>query len=221
MVAFLWVYVMVLTAAYSSNLTAFLTVTRQPNAIDTFRDLHDSQLSVVGLGPYYKNIMAHSENRFIRELSERFIPLRSGVESKVLEGSSVYLTSRSTLEYLAASLTSPLGAPTVRIMKECSWPFSVAVAYQSRSPLKPQMDRVIDKIFESGLVAYWFQDSLRLSKQRKDKVDDKDAMGVSDAAMMMMVVPLNLDHMQGMFLILGVSYVISTLVFLAELVSCV
>ncbi|XP_071522154.1 ionotropic receptor 21a-like isoform X2 [Panulirus ornatus] len=227
MVAFLWVYVMVLTAAYSSNLTAFLTVTRQPNAIDTFRDLHDSQLSVVGLGPYYKNIMAHSENLFIRELSKRFIVLDSGVTERVLDGSGVYINSGKHIEYLADQLTPPGGAPIVRVMKECTWPFGVAVAYQSRSPLKPQMDRVIDKIFESGLVAYWFQDSLRLSKQISNRQVNVETRGLKyvgvdaadDSVDSTMVVPLGIIHMQGIFFILGVCYLSSVVLFAAEMYS--
>lgn len=49
------------------------------------------------------------------------------------------------------------------MFQECTWPFSVGLGVQSNSPLKPRVDNVINKIVESGLVQYWFDESLRIA----------------------------------------------------------
>ena len=43
--------------------------------------------------------------------------------------------------------------------QECFTVYTVAVGIQSYSPLKYRFDKAISKIFESGLVPYWKQDS--------------------------------------------------------------
>lgn len=65
-IAFLWLYVMVISISYSSNLTAFLTIARQPRSIDTFKDLLESELPVVGLGPIFGNLMKTSVNVYLK-----------------------------------------------------------------------------------------------------------------------------------------------------------
>lgn len=61
---------MVLGISYSCNLTAFLTVTRQPSVIDTFKALHESDLTIVGLGEFFGNLMKSSENIYLKVRSQ-------------------------------------------------------------------------------------------------------------------------------------------------------
>lgn len=65
-VAFLWLYVLVLGISYSSNLTAFLTISRQPREVDTFEDLYNSGLNVVGLGNIFGILMNNSGNVYLK-----------------------------------------------------------------------------------------------------------------------------------------------------------
>lgn len=71
-IASMWLYVMVLGISYNSNLVAFLTVSRQPRAIDTFKELYDSGLSIVGLGPLFGNLMKRSENKYLKVSTMRY-----------------------------------------------------------------------------------------------------------------------------------------------------
>lgn len=52
-VAFLWLYTMILTIAYSTNLTAFLLVKKLPAAIETLKQLAESDLKVAGVGELF------------------------------------------------------------------------------------------------------------------------------------------------------------------------
>ncbi|KAK4312776.1 hypothetical protein Pmani_015790 [Petrolisthes manimaculis] len=116
-VAFLWIYVMVLGISYSSNLTAFLTVVRQPRSIDTFKELLDSDLPVVGLGPIFGNLMKTSVNVYLKELFKNFVSMPSEPELLLKEGRAGYLTSYHNSEYFIAQVNSEYSQPIVRSMK--------------------------------------------------------------------------------------------------------
>ena len=63
---FLWLYVIIVTVAYSANLTAFLTVERVPLGITSLKQLFDSSLLVYGIGPFFRNNMAQAKNEFVK-----------------------------------------------------------------------------------------------------------------------------------------------------------
>ena len=62
-VAFLWIYGIIITTAYSSNLTAFLTVKRLPRAFDTIRGIRESGLQLGGQGPAFDAISESQGNK--------------------------------------------------------------------------------------------------------------------------------------------------------------
>ena len=53
LVAFLWLYTMILTIVYSTNLTAFLLVKKLPATIDTIEQLSQSNVKVAGVGELF------------------------------------------------------------------------------------------------------------------------------------------------------------------------
>lgn len=69
---FLWVYVIIVTVAYSANLTAFLTVERVPEGIRSLQQLYHSQLLVYGIGPFFRNNMDEAKNEFVKVISTYF-----------------------------------------------------------------------------------------------------------------------------------------------------
>lgn len=73
LVASLWLYAMILGMLYCCNLVAFLTVTRQPQAINTFKDLLQSDLQVVTLGPFFRNLMKGSDNVYLKVRKKKYL----------------------------------------------------------------------------------------------------------------------------------------------------
>ncbi|XP_045612798.2 ionotropic receptor 21a [Procambarus clarkii] len=160
-VLFLWLYTMILTIAYSSNLTAFLLVAKAPTGIETLKDLHDTgtEVSVVGtFSPTDPNLQS-IKDRFKNYSSDE------PIFSRVLEGKSVMLMSRPYHEYVIASRFTSRGQARMRIMKECFTPFNVAMALQRHSPLKRRFDQIIGWMVSGGLVNQFFQNDLTLSLQ--------------------------------------------------------
>ncbi|KAK8389387.1 hypothetical protein O3P69_008852 [Scylla paramamosain] len=71
-VAFLWVYVIIVTEAYSANLTAFLTVERVPEGINTLKELYQSSFTVYAQGPFFGNNLAAAKNEHARIVSKPY-----------------------------------------------------------------------------------------------------------------------------------------------------
>ncbi|KAK8385357.1 hypothetical protein O3P69_012292 [Scylla paramamosain] len=165
MVAFMWLYVIIITTGYSSNLTAFLTVQRRPSSIETIRELYESKIPVVGLGEYFKYNMMQSVNKYVQGLAQNYRIVFSVEEQDALitQGMGVGIQGRKYLQYIIKKEYSPRGIPTVRILKECFMPHSLALGLQVHSPLKMQFDKVVSIVVESGLVNIWFQKSLSRS----------------------------------------------------------
>ncbi|KAK4310286.1 hypothetical protein Pmani_018105 [Petrolisthes manimaculis] len=198
-----------------SNLIAFLTVTRKSQAIDTFKELYGSGLNIVGLGKHFGDLMKLSENIYLKELHARFIPIMSDPIQWVKDGRAGYISSFHYAKYTVTQLNNELRQPIYRLMKECTWPFSVAVSIQSNSPLKQRADQLVERIVESGLVHYWFQESIRIATQGRG--GDGGNIGRYDGSNQ---VSLNINHMQGAFYILGLSYILAFLLITAEHLLC-
>lgn len=62
----LWFYAIVLTTSYSSNLTAFLTKSRQPKGMETIRELREANLPILCVNSFFKGSMVLSENKDIQ-----------------------------------------------------------------------------------------------------------------------------------------------------------
>ena len=65
-VMFLWVYVIIVTVAYSANLTAFLTVERVPEGITSLKQLFESHLRINELDTFYLTNMAQAKNKYLK-----------------------------------------------------------------------------------------------------------------------------------------------------------
>lgn len=76
-------------------------------------------------------------------------------------------------------------------LQECFATYTVAVGIPAYSPLKPRLDVAISRIFESGLVWYWKQESQSIFKKVSTKYVYLNASYISDA-MLVIVMALKL-----------------------------
>ncbi|XP_063874182.1 ionotropic receptor 21a-like [Scylla paramamosain] len=225
-VAFLWVYVIIVTEAYSANLTAFLTVERVPEGINTLKELYQSSFTVYAQGPFFGNNLAAAKNEHARGLSDRFIPLPDleSILEHVVSGEGVYIASINNLIYTISLHTTPQGSPTLRVIKECFQPFNMAMGLQSHSPLKRNLDQAVRMIVEAGLVHHWLDETLLLAKQDRQKAAEWSASTSTEGSAnttdrkIEQSVPLSLEHLQGVFIVLVIGCSVSLFVFFVEVV---
>ncbi|ROT80567.1 Variant Ionotropic Glutamate Receptor [Penaeus vannamei] len=161
LLASMWLSSVILTIAYSSHLTAFLTIARRPPVLQTFKELYEANIEVASIGEFFNVSMAATGNYYLQE---------------------------------------------------CFAPHSIGVALQRHTPLRRSLDRALEWMVESGLVTHWF--SQALSRQRKSTNVDSDQTASNERDY---VTALNLDHMQGIFLILTFGHLASCAVFAVEL----
>ncbi|KAG7173318.1 Ionotropic receptor 93a-like 25, partial [Homarus americanus] len=228
-VLFLWLYVIIITTGYSSNLTAFLTVTREPTGMETLRELYISKLPVLSNGNFFKSVMVNTKNFYVQELAKNYRAEydMDKTHSTVQQGKGVSIQGLAFQEYVIATRYTTHGRPSIRIMKECFSDHSIALGLEKQSVLERKFNMVLNWIVEAGLVRRWFLDSLNLALEyaRQDKKakgnngnteeeDDDDDMMVRGTTARS--IPLGIDHMQGIFFILVLLYSLSILVFLLE-----
>ncbi|XP_042873336.1 ionotropic receptor 21a-like [Penaeus japonicus] len=213
MVGMLWLYVTILTASYSTNLTAFIIVSRPPSSIETVEELRKSGLEVAGLGEFYRMALASAGDANLQGLTETYKGHRS-VETilpKVLDGTSVFLQNSAYIEYVTASRFTQKGVAATRMMKECFAPYSIALAVQKHSPLKEDLDLVLGRLRDSGLIRQYFLQSLRSAAAAQDLGGSEKESEENG------VIPLTLDHLQGIFLVACLGWGASATAFLGEL----
>ncbi|KAG0724173.1 Glutamate receptor [Chionoecetes opilio] len=120
MVAFLLLYTIILAKAYSCNLTAFLTIVRQPTGIDTVQELYESKLPLFENMNYIKTSLMQSPNEFLRGLVERHRVVKDihEIMKMVRRGKGVAVANRSTKEFNIKTQIHPSeGAHETRMMK--------------------------------------------------------------------------------------------------------
>ncbi|XP_037803934.1 glutamate receptor ionotropic, kainate 2-like [Penaeus monodon] len=233
-VLFLCLYAVILTIAYSTNLTAFLIVATSPAGVESIRELYESGKEVAGTGYFYRDALASSGDPFLQGLTDRYqgYSTAEDILEKVVSGDAVYLQNRGSLEYVRATKFSSRTLQGVRIMKECFAPYSIALAVQRHSPLKEKISQVVGRLRSSGLTRQYFLQSLRRAAASEVRAREGHHRGLmllgregSELAQggaaegdesTEGVIPLTLDHLQGVFLLALLGWCISFLVLLAE-----
>ncbi|XP_063863931.1 uncharacterized protein LOC135102599 [Scylla paramamosain] len=185
-------------------------------------------MEVSGLGSFFKGALASAVDPYLQGLAKRFVPYQELelVWNQVKKGHAAYLHNRQFLEFvIATQFTSSKGESSMRIMKECFAPYSIAMALQQNSPLKKKFDHVISWMLASGLVRHWFLESLRLSRKVKTKVSNKVGSQYNTTTSLQLsgiqgVIPLSTDHMQGVFFIYMIGQLMAFLVLVLECCQC-
>ncbi|XP_071514444.1 ionotropic receptor 21a-like isoform X2 [Panulirus ornatus] len=217
-VLFFWLYTMILTMVYSANLKSFLLVKKRPTVMQTLQDLYESGLEVSAAVELYRYEFAMSSNPYLQRLTEvyRYYDDLEKLFPPLLQGRTVILLPRSYTDYIIKNRFTRRGVSSARIMKEHYQTYNVALGLQRHSPLKSKLSQLMGWIQQSGLVSKFFLDSLRLDASLRDGGGDDIVSGLEDVAEADGVIPLSIDHMQGLFLITGLGWFCSILSFTLE-----
>ncbi|XP_043222483.1 ionotropic receptor 21a-like [Amphibalanus amphitrite] len=203
---------MVLGFAYCAKLISFLTFPTVPEPIDSHRELAETGVEVGSWGGTLGELMAASTNPWDRQLATRYIPNYDfdNALRRVFAQEYGYIENRNTLiYYIQKYYTTKTGQKQLHIMDECFQNFMISVMLPKYSMLTDLFSRTILRVREAGLIPIWF--SWSLDAVKTELVDI--ARGSSSDSRRR---SLSLEHMQGVFLLLLLGWVLSLLSFLAE-----
>ncbi|KAK3874138.1 hypothetical protein Pcinc_020898 [Petrolisthes cinctipes] len=178
-VLFLWLYTMILSIVYSTNLTAFLLVTKAPTSIQTMEELYQSGREVASIGMTGVRWLKGQEYGG-GDLTDSWEAGQVAAETGTvlafnmdhMQGAFMvaaigwYVFVSQRVEQVEALVATRNGKKTEHILgvvKECYMPFSIALGLQQHSPLKWKFDQVIGWIRQSGFIPHAVKQALRLA----------------------------------------------------------
>ena len=211
-IGFFWLFCLIISTAYSANLVAFLSVTQMSAPIDTLKQLKESPLRIGGF-VFWKTQFAPSIDANVRSFVDR---LESDLDFENLfddveKGEFSLIENKQYLELIIASRYTYGNRATIRIVKECLLPYNIGLGLQKFSPLQETMNKVILRLFESGVLGYWKKEVIDffkdLNKDKRGTADDVD-----------LVSSLSIDHLQGVFIIYSLGLFLALIIFLFELI---
>ncbi|XP_048258914.1 glutamate receptor ionotropic, delta-2-like [Haliotis rufescens] len=164
LISFWWLFIIVMTAAYSGNLIASLTVTKESFPFTTLEDLLADEDLRVGLaeGTVLQRVMMMSNDSKIRRLWEK-IEASRGMDSntfnknvtvqrkKVLNENYAFISDIIELEVITRSFCD------LYILEETFQPGQYSLVLQQDSPLKDMFSKEIRLVEEIGLMQYWLR----------------------------------------------------------------
>ncbi|XP_068201454.1 glutamate receptor ionotropic, delta-2-like [Palaemon carinicauda] len=214
-IGFFWLFCLIVSTAYSANLVAFLSVTEMSAPIDSMKDLSASGLRIGGVA-FWKTQFSASIDPIVQNFAkilESDVDL-SSVFDRVESGDFALIENKQYLEVQAGARYTYGSRTTIRIVGECLLPYSIGLAFQKNSPLKPAFDGVILRLFESGVVSKWKEEVVDYFRQQyKEKRLERAEVVLSGSK------PLTLKQLQGVFYVLAIGCIISTLILLAEILT--
>ncbi|XP_076346661.1 glutamate receptor ionotropic, delta-2-like [Tachypleus tridentatus] len=216
MVAFWWMFALIVISAYSGTLTSFMNVPGMNEAVDTVEKLEASVVrenmkagTVIGTS-FLTNFLVATEGTFL-ELGKRMKenPKETTAENLnqgmrwTLERNFAFIFALAPLEAKAAGL----GWERFIIAKDQFFTTVYAIPIQQGCPYKNTFNKILRKIQEAGLILKWKQDLLVKLRVQAAKSDEVESGGPRS---------LGLEDLQGAFYLLSLGLVFSILVLAGE-----
>ncbi|XP_076063507.1 ionotropic receptor 21a-like [Oratosquilla oratoria] len=206
----------ILAVAYKGSLVSYLTVPGEVPPIDTHEQLYAKGINVGSIGTTLKGVMEQSADPFVRKLAERYESMGGTKEGfdRTVKGDFSFLENIGFLAYtIAVDFTDQYGRSSLHIMKEIVAPFGIGLGFPKYVPYIATFNKVIRRLTEAGVAEKWLQDLILANKRNRNLGDQAETQQeqVSDG-----VLPLNVNHLQGVFLLAAVGYGLALLVFILE-----
>ncbi|XP_064096307.1 uncharacterized protein LOC135208089 [Macrobrachium nipponense] len=235
LVIFFWmVFVFVIGAVYRGNLTAFLTLPKYPQRIETLQQLVDARASML-IPPDtvdFFNGFQQSPPGPYKDISQRmtFVPSIHVAFPRLLKESTAYMYERRNLDLnIARHYTKRDGWTPFYTAKENIWPGTCAWPIIRDAPFRHILDRYIGIFVQAGLVDHWSDEiiykfrsrsrSQKTSQTEQEALFGEDLLGTTwgDGGQED-IKPLSVVHLQGPLLLLMLCLLGSSLTFAAEVI---
>ncbi|XP_076045866.1 uncharacterized protein LOC143028116 [Oratosquilla oratoria] len=241
LLGFWLVFALVLGLAYRCNLTAALTLPKFPPRAETLSQLVETGATVgmLSYGKQFREFFAESTSSDYQTIARRFAIVPSATDgldraltSKYFHtptsASFVYVAARRYVKLLVAKkYTKADGSCDLYLGRENVYPGMSGWPFPHDAPYKHVFDKKIMQVTESGLYDQWSREIVaeaqrqgRLeaklleeeAKAKRGSEDDPDKEDQKTGV-------LTLDHMQGLFFLIVLGWILSIVVFTLEVAT--
>lgn len=193
-----WLYgSMILNVAFQCSLTSIMITPKYQKNIDTLEELHESNLKIL-INPYHiKNVPKHSNLR-----KQMIVEYESTILNKMMKGDTdkAYAVQLSIAEAIVSQKYVG-NLPIYHIVDEYLVPGLSIYVFPAKSPYLEAADKYLLLDQQFGISKY---KKKAISLVKIPESDDED-------------VPLRLDHLQTVFYILFIGYILGIATFAIEL----
>ena len=190
----------VIPTVYRSQMISYMTSPVSTKPIDTIQQLAAyTRLGKIIYADYYKKVLLNSTDPHRRLLGHQLVTTHNQTYMYSLLDSGHWAVDSSldTLRYYASNQHS-----NVHLMTEPLFPTRSCFGLQKDSPLKSHLDRVIQRLIESGLIDYQRSQFAR-------RIQPKTGTDINNIA-------FTLQHLQGAFYLLTIGLSVSTVALIVE-----
>ncbi|XP_023290398.1 ionotropic receptor 21a-like isoform X2 [Orussus abietinus] len=218
-----WLYSILVVVSYRASMTAVLANSVDRITIDTIVQLAKSPIAVGGWGEDKKELFLTSNDVYAQKVGSKFELVTDEEEalSRVANGTFGYYeniyhlkqarTKRQILNDEQKKNASSRNEAhhldrILHIMQECVVHMPISVGLDKHSPLKPRVDKLIQRMVETGLIQKWLNEVLQSSKTEETQE------GTETQKML-----VDLQNLYIGFVILAVGYFFSLFALISEL----
>ncbi|XP_066964513.1 ionotropic receptor 21a-like [Macrobrachium rosenbergii] len=206
-------YCFILTTAYTANLVAFLTIPVFPKRIQTVRQLAESDYSVamIDYGEFVPGALKSSRDPHYRTLGKKLDlwPEIKDAVALVLRGTHALIDSYS---YSKILFVVDFEEKNTYMLREQIYPGHLCWYFPKNTAWKHKFDYGIQRLVEAGLIARWIklktEDFLGRDFEKRQEMEAHERKKSA----------LTIEHLQGVFFILVMSWFLSVFVFITELI---
>nr|XP_014283158.1 glutamate receptor ionotropic, delta-2 [Halyomorpha halys] len=217
-----WLYCILVTVAYRASMTAILANPAQRVTINTLEELASSPILCGGWGEQNKEFFTTSLDSAGQRVGHKFeVVYDSNASiSRVAQGNFAYyeniyflhyakVTQKVMTEFENGSIENSSNnlerKKDLHIMSDCVINMPISLGLQKNSPLKPRVDKFLQRVIEAGLVKKWLADVMLTTVVAEAPFEKNNINAVMD-----------LKKFVGALVALGIGYGLGTMALIIE-----
>ncbi|XP_058449220.1 ionotropic receptor 21a [Malaya genurostris] len=223
-----WVFTIIITSCYTGSIIAFVTMPVLPETVDSVNQLREGfyrvgTLNRGGWERWFLNSSDTSTAKLLRKL-EFVSSIEEGIRN-VTEAffiSYAFIGSKAELEYLVQSNFSDESHNkrySLHVSKECFSLFGVSLVYPPNSIYRDKFNNALLYMQEAGIIGKLSRDVSWEMQKTKDGAYRQASVGQTLRVPTAGEKGLTLGDTEGMFLLMGIGYLIGLGVLISEWVG--
>ncbi|XP_065085295.1 ionotropic receptor 21a [Ochlerotatus camptorhynchus] len=223
-----WVFTIIITSCYTGSIIAFVTMPVVPNTIDTVSQLQSGFFRFVTLdrGGWERWFSNSSDSRTEKMISR--LKFASSIDEGIRNVTQAFLISyafigsKAELEYLVQSNFSkeaPNRRYTLHVSKQCFSLFGVSYVFQLNAVYRDKFNNAILYMQEAGILTKLGKDVSWDMQKTKHGRYRQASVGMTLRVPTGGEKGLTLGDTEGMFLLMGVGYLVGVAVLISEWVG--